>query len=170
MINDYLPKERSYLKHLPTNYPNLKYLSKILHGLVESFPEYSIDHMLQYINSWPGISGKMTQQSLRSVKHSAQSSFIKSYHSSAYAAKVAKGSEYEANSTEPFVHSLLKDKKSPAICETAMNSEQQSMKGINTYPPSSIESFKNRGIKNRLNDRRENIQSSGSVSSKNLTY
>lgn len=78
LFTDVLPQIPSYMKHLVCNYPDLKYLSRIVHGLMECYPDVPIYSILDYVNSWPGVAGKLSELELSSMKHSAQSSFIKS--------------------------------------------------------------------------------------------
>jgi len=66
------------MKHLVCNYPDLKYLSKIVHGLMECHPTVPIIALIEYVNSWPGVAGKLSELEITSMKQSAQSSFIKS--------------------------------------------------------------------------------------------
>lgn len=69
------------MKHLQSNFPDLDYLSRIAHGLLECHPEVPISVILTYINSWPGVAGKLSPCHIISVKQTAQSSFIKSAQS-----------------------------------------------------------------------------------------
>jgi len=59
------------MKHLASNFPDLKYLSRIVHGLMECYPDVSIDNILDYINSWPGVAGKLSELEISSMKSSA---------------------------------------------------------------------------------------------------
>jgi hypothetical protein len=68
------------MKHLVCNYPDIKYLSKIVHGLMECYPEIPISTIVAHVNSWPGVAGKLSENEITSIKQSAKSSFIKSVH------------------------------------------------------------------------------------------
>ena len=47
---------------------------------MECYPDTPITNIVSYINEWPGVAGKLSETNLISVKHSAQSSFIRSIH------------------------------------------------------------------------------------------
>lgn len=48
------------MKHLASNFPDLRFLSKIVHGLMECHPDVTISMIVDYVNSWPGIAGKLS--------------------------------------------------------------------------------------------------------------
>ena len=89
------------MKYLGSFYPDLAYLSRIVHGIMECHPNVPLDRIMDYVNSWPGICGKLTNAVIFSVKQSAQSSFIKS-------ATHKSGSSSLQKSSEDLQHSLLK--------------------------------------------------------------
>ena len=109
----------SYMKHLGTNYPDLAYLSKIVAGLIECHPGVPTSNIMDYVNSWPGICGKLTQDVLCSVKQSAQSSFIKisSHHNTA------------SVFSDDLQHSLLKKReasnKTNTVPTSSLNTSSQ---------------------------------------------
>lgn len=70
-IDDELQQIPSFMKHLQTNYPNGTYLQNILHGLMEAFPEIPCDLLMENINQWPGIAGKLSLNTIENVKESA---------------------------------------------------------------------------------------------------
>jgi hypothetical protein len=59
------------MKHLVCNYPDLKFLSKIVHGLMECHPDVPVARIIDYINSWPGVAGKLSESEITSMKQSA---------------------------------------------------------------------------------------------------
>jgi hypothetical protein len=59
------------MKHLPSNFPDLKFLSKTVHGLMECHPDVAISKIVDYVNSWSGIAGKLNEHDIISLKHSA---------------------------------------------------------------------------------------------------
>jgi hypothetical protein len=59
------------MKHLGSHYPVFDLLANVLHGLMETFPNVSQDFMMNYINSWPGIAGKLTESVIKNVRRSA---------------------------------------------------------------------------------------------------
>lgn len=59
------------MKHLSSNFPDLKFLSKIVHGLMECHPDVTIANIVGYVNSWPGVAGKLSEFDIISVKNSA---------------------------------------------------------------------------------------------------
>lgn len=69
----------SFMFHLRSNQPDLQYLSNIVHGLKESFPQFSVSDIVNFVNTWVGIRGKLTEDTLQSVKVSAKSSLKSSF-------------------------------------------------------------------------------------------
>jgi hypothetical protein len=45
---------------------------------MECHPDVPVTRIIDYINSWPGVAGKLSESEITSMKQSAQSSFIKS--------------------------------------------------------------------------------------------
>lgn len=59
------------MKHLVCNFPDLKFLSRIVHGLMECHPDVPITSILDYVNLWPGVAGKLSELEISSMKQSA---------------------------------------------------------------------------------------------------
>ena len=93
------------MKYLGAFYPDLIYLSRIVHGVMECHPNVHLNLIMDYVNSWPGICGKLSNAVIRSVKQSAQTSFVKSstLNSGSLRSSLKK-------SSEDLQHSLLKNK------------------------------------------------------------
>ena len=93
------------MKYLGAFFPDLLYLSRIVHGVMECHPNVHLNLIMDYVNSWPGICGKLSNAVIRSVKQSAQTSFVKS-------ATLNSGSLRSSfkKSSEDLQHSLLKNK------------------------------------------------------------
>ena len=68
LVTDCLPQIPSYMKHLVCNYPDIKYLSKIVHGLMECYPDIPISTIVAHVNSWPGVAGKLSENEIMSIK------------------------------------------------------------------------------------------------------
>ena len=66
-----LPTMPSFMKHLVSNAPNLGFLSNVVRALMECYPDTKLVHILEYVNSWPGICGKLSESDLQLVRHSA---------------------------------------------------------------------------------------------------
>jgi len=56
------------MKHLASNFPDLGFLSRIVHGLMECHPDVPIANIVNYVNSWPGVAGKLSENDIISVK------------------------------------------------------------------------------------------------------
>lgn len=91
----------SYMKYIGSFYPDLAYLSRTVHGIMECHPNVPLDRIINYVNSWPGICGKLTNSVIFEIKQSAQSSFIKS-------ATQKSGNSSILKSSDDLQHSLLK--------------------------------------------------------------
>lgn len=69
----------SFMKHLQTNHPNSTYLQNILQGLLECFPDIPCSLLMDYINQWPGIAGKLSANKIENVKESASKKHKESF-------------------------------------------------------------------------------------------
>jgi hypothetical protein len=57
-----LPKPPSFMKHIKGTNPNLTDLTQVIRALFEAFPEKPVDKIMNYVNSWSGICGKLSDQ------------------------------------------------------------------------------------------------------------
>ena len=71
-LDDTITQTPSYLKLCGSLQPEIDYLAKVLGGLLQSFPDESIDSLLyEYIEKMPGIEGKLTEEVLNTIKAKA---------------------------------------------------------------------------------------------------
>ena len=67
-INGRPSMQPSFLKHMGPNNMDIEHLSNIFKGLTESFPQFSVDYLLFYLYSKPGINQKLTVEELTTVR------------------------------------------------------------------------------------------------------
>ncbi|CDW74321.1 UNKNOWN [Stylonychia lemnae] len=67
-INGRPSMQPSFLKHIGNCQVNIEFISSIFRGLSESFPQFTVDYLLFYLYSKPGINQKLTIEELTTVR------------------------------------------------------------------------------------------------------